>query len=165
MPSESRWSIAVLASGRGSNLQALHQASLNAGLPIDIVGVFSDKANSGAIDYARQHHLPQRSLAPKDFADRSQFDSALMQAVASVKPQLIVCAGYMRIISPEGIAHAPCPMINIHPSQPESTPCSATTKAHLPHLIYPILCTSCNWMPAPEQDWPVKTRMVHKAVP
>lgn len=116
MLSESRWSIAVLASGRGSNLQALHQASLNDGLPIDIVGVFSDKANSGAIDYARQHHLHHQSLAPKDFADRAAFDLALMQAVSSVKPQLIVCAGYMRIISPEGIAHAPCPMINIHPS-------------------------------------------------
>ena len=116
MPSESRWSIAVLASGRGSNLQALHQASLCDGLPIDIVGVFSDKANSGAIEYARQHHLHFQCLAPKDYADRTQFDLAMMQAVASVKPQLIVCAGYMRIISSQAIAQAPCPMINIHPS-------------------------------------------------
>jgi phosphoribosylglycinamide formyltransferase-1 len=116
MHSENRWSVVVLASGRGTNLQALHQASLNDGLPIEIAGVFSDKANSGAIEYARQHNLHQQSLAAKDFSDRATFDTALMQAVASVNPKLIVCAGYMRIISPEGIAHAPCPMINIHPS-------------------------------------------------
>ena len=116
MPSESRWSIAVLASGRGSNLQALHQASISDDLPIKIVGVFSDKADSGAMAYALQNNLHHQAFVPKDFSDRAQFDSALMQAVTAVEPQLIICAGYMRIISPEGIAQAPCPMINIHPS-------------------------------------------------
>lgn len=110
------WPIVVLASGRGSNLQALHQASLHAGLPIQIVGVFSDKSESGAIDYARQNHLHAQAISPKDYATREHYDVALMQAIAAVKPKLIVCAGYMRIISEQGIAHAPCPMINIHPS-------------------------------------------------
>jgi phosphoribosylglycinamide formyltransferase-1 len=116
MHNENRWSIAVLASGRGSNLQALHQASIHAGLPIRIVGVFSDKSESGAIEYARQHQLPAQAISPNDFVDREHYDIALMQAIAERKPQLIVCAGYMRIISAQGIAHAPCPMINIHPS-------------------------------------------------
>lgn len=110
------WPIAVLASGRGSNLQALHQASLHNDLPIRIVGVFSDKADSGAIEYAKQHQIPHQALAPKAYPDRASFDAALMQAIAKTAPRLIVCAGYMRIISERGIADAPCPMINIHPS-------------------------------------------------
>ena len=56
------------------------------------------------------------AVLPADFPDRETFDVALMQAVASARPQLIVCAGFMRIISAAGIRAAPCPMINIHPS-------------------------------------------------
>lgn len=110
------WPVAVLASGRGSNLQALHQASLHSGLPIRIAGVFSDQADCGAMAYARQHGIPHQAFAAKDYTSRQIFDRALMQAVAAVKPALIVCAGYMRIISDMGIALAPSPMINIHPS-------------------------------------------------
>lgn len=110
------WPVAVLASGRGSNLQALHQASLHDGLPIRIVGVFSDKAGCGALAYAQRHGIPHRAFAANDHPSRQAFDQALMQAVAAVKPALIICAGYMRIISDAGIALAPCPMINIHPS-------------------------------------------------
>lgn len=110
------WPVAVLASGRGSNLQALHQASLHDQLAIRIVGVFSDKAHSGAIEYATHQQLPHWALAPKAYSDRSAFDVALMQAIAKTAPRLIICAGYMRIISEQGIANAPCPMINIHPS-------------------------------------------------
>ena len=116
MQAPNPWPVAVLASGRGSNLQALHQASLLGGLPIRIVGVFSDKQDSGAIAYAHRHGIPHRAFAAKAYPSREAFDQALMQAVAAVKPALIVCAGYMRIISDAGIALAPCPMINIHPS-------------------------------------------------
>jgi phosphoribosylglycinamide formyltransferase 1 len=110
------WPVVVLASGRGSNLQALHQASLRGTLAIQIVGVFSDKADSGALKYAEQHGLVHQALSAKSFATREQFDAALMQLVANVQPQLIICAGFMRIISEPGIGLAPCPMINIHPS-------------------------------------------------
>lgn len=108
--------VAVFASGRGSNLQALHQASLTADLPIRIVGVFSDKAGSGALAYAEAHGIANTALAAKDFATRADFDRALMQAATAQRPELIVCAGFMRIISAAGIEAAPCPMINIHPS-------------------------------------------------
>lgn len=108
--------VAVLASGRGSNLEALHRAAENGQLPIVIVAVLSDKAESGALSYARVNGIPGICLQPKDFASREDFDLALMQAAAEQRPGLIVCAGYMRIISVAGIAAAPCPMINIHPS-------------------------------------------------
>ncbi len=108
--------VAVLASGRGSNLKALHEASICGQLPIKLVGVFSDKAGSGALAYAQEQSIPNSALTPKDFGTREQFDLALMSAVSAVQPALIVCAGYMRIISEAGILAAPCPMINIHPS-------------------------------------------------
>jgi len=108
--------VAVFASGRGSNLQALHQAASCGELPVQIVGVFSDKADSGAIAYAEAHGIAHTSLDPKAFSGRDAFDAALMLAAAKVHPELIVCAGFMRIISETGIANAPCPMINIHPS-------------------------------------------------
>ena len=108
--------VAVLASGRGSNLQALHRAQTEGRLPIALVGVFSDKPESGALAYARTHGLPAEALRPSEFESREHFDRALMRAAAAVRPDLIVCAGYMRILSKDGIRAAPCPMINIHPS-------------------------------------------------
>lgn len=108
--------VAVLASGRGSNLEALHKAAENGQLPIIIVAVLSDKADSGALNYARASGIHGVCLQPKDFASREDFDLALMQVAAEQRPGLIVCAGYMRIISATGIAAAPCAMINIHPS-------------------------------------------------
>lgn len=108
--------VAVFASGRGSNLQALHQAAESGDLPIRIVGVFSDKPSSGAMAYAKTQGLFTTSFSARDFPSREAFDLALMQAASIAKPDLIICAGYMRIISEAGIAAAPCPMINIHPS-------------------------------------------------
>ncbi len=97
-------------------MQALHQASLRGTLAIQIVGVFSDKADCGALHYAKQHGLFHQALAVKSFATREQFDAELMQLVTNAQPKLIICAGFMRIISELGISLAPCPMINIHPS-------------------------------------------------
>lgn len=108
--------VAVLASGRGSNLQALHRAQTEGRLPIALVGVFSDQPGSGALAYARSHGLPAEAVLPSDFADRETFDLALMRALAAARPELLICAGFMRIISKAGIRAAPCPMINIHPS-------------------------------------------------
>lgn len=108
--------VAVFASGRGSNLQALHSAAEAGKLPIRIVGVFSDKADSGAMAYAGSRGLGGSALSAGDFRSREAFDLALMQAAAAAKPQLIVCAGFMRIISEAGIQAALCPIINIHPS-------------------------------------------------
>ncbi len=116
MASISRWPVVVLASGRGSNLQALHHASLHSDLPIEIVGVFSDKAECDALRYAEQQAIPHSAFEAKSFSSREAFDDALFQAAAALQPRLIICAGYMRIISETGIASAPCPLINIHPS-------------------------------------------------
>lgn len=108
--------IAVLASGRGSNLQALMDAIAGGRLHARIVGVFSDRPACGAIARARAAGLPALALRPRDHADRAAHDEALFSAVAGVQPDLIVCAGYMRIISADAVRRFEDRMINIHPS-------------------------------------------------
>lgn len=108
--------VAVLASGRGSNLQALIDARDADQLPIELVGVFSDRAGAGALSRATEAGIPCLSLSPKAFATRAEFDATLFDAVTAVQPSLIVCAGYMRIIAAEQVARFEGRMINIHPS-------------------------------------------------
>ncbi|MFY2762988.1 phosphoribosylglycinamide formyltransferase [Arenimonas sp. MALMAid1274] len=108
--------IAVLASGRGSNLQALATAIADGHLPARIVGVFSDKPACGAIAFARAQGLPAVALAPRAYPERAAHDEALFSAVAAVQPDLIVCAGYMRIIGAAALERFEARMINVHPS-------------------------------------------------
>lgn len=108
--------LAVLASGAGTNLQALIDAIADGTLPARIVGVFSDKASSQALARARDAGILATALSPKTFASREAFDAALFAAIDAADPDLIVCAGYMRIISAAAIERRPDRMINLHPS-------------------------------------------------
>lgn len=106
--------VAVLASGRGSNLAALQACDDDAGF--GIVGVFSDKPDSGALQHARDAGIHAQALVPGGYPNRESFDLAFFADVMQIRPDLIVCAGYMRIISAVALARLPVPMINIHPS-------------------------------------------------
>ncbi len=108
--------IAVLASGRGSNLQALIDAIGDGRLAARVAGVFSDKPGSGAIATARSHGLPAVALSPRDYDSRTAHDEALFSEIERVQPDLIVCAGYMRIIGEAALRRFEERMINIHPS-------------------------------------------------
>ena len=108
--------LAILASGRGSNLAALIAAQKQGKLAVRFVGVFSDKPDSGAISLAKEHGIHGFVRRPKEFADRRAYDESLFNAVDDVQPDLIVCAGYMRLISPEAVRRFEARMINIHPS-------------------------------------------------
>lgn len=108
--------IAVLASGRGSNLQALLEARARGALRAEIAGVFSDRPTARALALARDAGVPAQALQPRDYPDRVGFDEALFAAVGAVQPQLIVCAGYMRIIDSRVVERLVGRMINIHPS-------------------------------------------------
>ena len=108
--------IAVLASGRGSNFLALHAAAAAGRLPVELVGVFSDKASAPVLEHARRLGVLAQALSPKDYPDRLQFDLALLNAAGAVQPDLIVCAGYMRILDGAALAPWTGRMINIHPS-------------------------------------------------
>lgn len=106
--------IAVLASGRGSNLQAILQAIGAGTLDAEVVGVFSDKPAAPAL---RQVPASRRwSARPSAFPDRAAYEAALSDAVAAVRPDWVVCAGYMRILGDAFIARFRGRLLNIHPS-------------------------------------------------
>lgn len=106
--------IAVLASGRGSNLQAILDAIANGQLQAEVVGVFSDRIDAAALQRVPAPH--RWAAAPRDFVDRAAFDTALGNALAACAPDWIVCAGYMRILGPAFVARFEGRLVNIHPS-------------------------------------------------
>jgi phosphoribosylglycinamide formyltransferase-1 len=108
--------LAVLASGEGSNLQAILDACADGALAADVAGVFSDRPDARALARARAAGVPAHALRPRDFADRAAFDAALFAAVAAVRPDWIVCAGYMRLIGAAQVQAHRGRMINLHPS-------------------------------------------------
>ena len=106
--------IAVLASGRGSNLQAILDAITDGRLDARVVGVFSDKPAAAALQRVPE---PLRwASRPRDHADRAAYEQALGDAIAATSPDWIVCAGYMRILGADIVARFAGRMINIHPS-------------------------------------------------
>jgi len=109
-------SIVVFASGRGSNFAALLAAQRSGELPIAIRALLSDKRTAPALLIAEQAGIAAEALAPRDFADRAAFDRAIFARAASFRPQLIVLAGYMRMIDAAAIAPWLGKIINIHPS-------------------------------------------------
>lgn len=108
--------IAVLASGAGTNLQALIDAIADDALPARIVAVFSDKPKCAALQRARDAGIPAVARSPKDFASREAFDAAFFADVDAAGADLIVCAGYMRLIAAAEVDARPGRMINLHPS-------------------------------------------------
>jgi phosphoribosylglycinamide formyltransferase 1 len=108
--------IAVLASGRGSNLAAMLAACAAGDIAAEVIGVFSDKSKSGALAIARAAGVPALAINPAQFASRGAFDHALFDAVDRLSPDLIVCAGFMRVLSAEVVAPRSQRLINIHPS-------------------------------------------------
>lgn len=108
--------LVVLASGRGSNLQAILDAIDAGALAARVVGVLSDKAEAPALAIARAAGIDAAAVEPRDFPTRTAFDDALFARVAALEPDLVVLAGYMRIITPVALAPWSGRMVNIHPS-------------------------------------------------
>lgn len=108
--------IVVLVSGNGSNLQAIIDAIQGKRLPARICAVFSNRADAYALERARRAGIPVEVIDHRDFADRRAYDTALMQRIDDYAPQLIVLAGFMRILTPEFVRHYEGRMLNIHPS-------------------------------------------------
>lgn len=106
--------LAVLASGRGSNLQAVLDAIAASELDAEVVGVFSDRPAAPALQRVVE---PLRwSRKPKDYLDRDAFDAALAEAVAATQPDWVLCAGYMRILGDAFVRRFRGRLLNIHPS-------------------------------------------------
>jgi len=104
--------IVILISGRGSNMQAL----LLARLPAQISAVISNEPNAAGLRIAAQHGVDTEVVSHARFSERAAFDAALAEVVARREPNLIVLAGFMRILGASFLERFPGRVINIHPS-------------------------------------------------
>jgi phosphoribosylglycinamide formyltransferase-1 len=108
--------LAVLISGSGSNLKALIDAIDSGRLDARIVLVISNRIDAGGLDHAARAGIDTAVIDHRDYSDRHGFDTELMRRLDAVHPDLVVLAGFMRILTTELITHYADRIINIHPS-------------------------------------------------
>jgi phosphoribosylglycinamide formyltransferase-1 len=108
--------IVILISGRGSNMQAIVQASQSQQWPAQIAAVISNKPDAAGLAYAASQGIPTSVVESKAFSDRESFDAALQQAIDGFQADLVVLAGFMRILTPQFVQHYENRIMNIHPS-------------------------------------------------
>ena len=107
---------AILASGRGSNLQALIKACESGSLNIEIVAVGSDQAGTVALERAKEAGIPTRVFQVRDYPHRQAQEEDLLIWMRGKRVELLLLAGYMRVLGPQFIRQANFPVMNIHPS-------------------------------------------------
>jgi phosphoribosylglycinamide formyltransferase-1 len=112
----SRCSIVILISGRGSNMRALIEHSRRTDSPFSVAAVLSDRSDAAGLRTAAALGVPARAIDAGGSADRAAYDDLLAEAVAEVKPTLLVLAGFMRILSPAFVQRYEGRILNIHPS-------------------------------------------------
>lgn len=118
--------IVILISGRGSNMQAIVRAARNEQWPCRIAAVISNRADAEGLAFAAEHGIPTAVVPSKEYPTRDAFDAALRTAIDRYEPDLVVLAGFMRILTPPFVEHYAGRMLNIHPSLLPSFPGLAT---------------------------------------
>ncbi|HEX5844233.1 MAG TPA: phosphoribosylglycinamide formyltransferase [Pseudomonas sp.] len=108
--------VVVLISGSGSNLQALIDSIAHDGNPARISAVISNRADAYGLQRAQDAGIATQVLDHKQFDGRDAFDAALVEAIDAFNPQLVVLAGFMRILTPGFVRHYAGRLLNIHPS-------------------------------------------------
>ena len=130
MPSR-RVRLGVLASGRGSNLQAIIDAIDKGALDAVLAVVISNKADAPALERARKHGAPALFLDPTATPSREQYDALILEQLRKHEVELVALAGYMKIVTRMLIDAYPTRMMNIHPSLLPSFPGLAVQKQAL----------------------------------
>ena len=108
--------VAVLISGRGSNMEALIAACRAEDFPAEIIGVLSNKADAKGLETAAQAGIAALAIPHRDFADRERHDAAMHEALTRLNPDIVALAGYMRLMTGPFVDKWRGKMINIHPS-------------------------------------------------
>ncbi|MBS0387090.1 MAG: phosphoribosylglycinamide formyltransferase [Proteobacteria bacterium] len=108
--------LAIVISGRGSNMVAIAQACARGEIPARVARVIADRRDAGGIARAQALGLETCVVPARDFPDRGAFEAALRAAIDASGAQLVVLAGFMRILSPEFAQHYAGRMLNIHPA-------------------------------------------------
>lgn len=108
--------LVVLISGTGSNLKAICRAIDDGECDANVAAVISDRADAAGLEHARSRGIATQVVRIKDFADRGAWDQGLAAAVADHNPELVVLAGFMRIVGAPLIARFPHRIVNVHPA-------------------------------------------------
>ena len=111
-----RAKVVALVSGRGSNLRNIVERARAGDLPVEVRAVVSDKDDAGAITWARAQGIECATLPPRAFPDRERYDAALSALVGGYEPDLVLMAGFMRILGPAFVDRFEGRCLNIHPS-------------------------------------------------
>ncbi|WP_311746856.1 phosphoribosylglycinamide formyltransferase [Proteus terrae] len=108
--------IVVLISGNGSNLQAVIDACRANKITGNVVAVLSNKADAYGLERAKLANIPAYFVDPTLYNDRADYDKALIKQIDAYQPDIVVLAGFMRILSPDFVTHYQHKLLNIHPS-------------------------------------------------
>lgn len=108
--------ILIFASGRGSNAEAIHEATVNGTVAGEVVGVICDHADAQVLARAARWGVPSVVIEKKNYETKADFDAALLAAAKEFAPDLICLAGYMRICGENLIEAFPNKILNIHPA-------------------------------------------------
>ncbi len=108
--------IVILISGRGSNLQAIVQRCAAEGWPAEVVAVVAHRPGAAGLDFARQHGIATALVEHTRFPSREAFDAELARVIDGFAPDLVVLAGFMRILGDGFVQHYAGRLLNIHPS-------------------------------------------------
>jgi phosphoribosylglycinamide formyltransferase-1 len=108
--------IVVLVSGRGSNLEAIVRAAREQAWAADVVAVLANRADAGGLAWARAQGIAAAAVPHRDFARREDFDAALAEAIDAHAPDLVLLAGFMRVLGEAFVRRYEGRMLNIHPS-------------------------------------------------
>ena len=114
--------IIILISGRGSNMQVMLKVAAAEHWPAQIVAVISNQPNAAGLDVARAEGIATSAINHRDYPDREQFDVALAELIDQHSPDLVVLAGFMRLLTPGFVNRYFGRLINIHPSLLPSFP-------------------------------------------
>ncbi|HZG19026.1 MAG TPA: phosphoribosylglycinamide formyltransferase [Herbaspirillum sp.] len=124
-------SIVILISGRGSNMEAIVRAAQSERWPARIAAVISNRADASGLEFAAAHGIATAVVANRDYPTRDLFDAALRDRIDAFAPDLVVLAGFMRILTAPFVNHYQGRMLNIHPSLLPSFPGLATHRQAL----------------------------------
>jgi phosphoribosylglycinamide formyltransferase-1 len=124
-------SIVILISGRGSNMRAIVEAATVQGWPARIAAVISNRADAEGLQWAASRGIPALTVPSREFADRAAFDASLQKEIERFQPDIVVLAGFLRILTPAFVDFYRGRLLNIHPSLLPSFPGLHTHQAAL----------------------------------
>jgi phosphoribosylglycinamide formyltransferase-1 len=114
--------IVILISGRGSNMEAIVRACAHEGWPAQVAAVIANRADAAGLAFAAEHHIATQVVDHRGYPDRASFDAALAAAIDGFEPDLVVLAGFMRVLTPGFVDRYAGRMLNVHPSLLPSFP-------------------------------------------